>query len=351
MRRRHTRRPGARLWAAMLTTLVVSGLVLIPGQARACACGAAYPVQGDDLAAGPERALLSWTEDHRERLEMALSLTGDGADAAVLIPTPAAPRVAQGDLATFDELDRLTSAPRETAGAADAGDGAGAPQQAPSVLSRTVLDDVVATVLTGGSPRGVTRWLDRHGYAHKPQVRPVIGEYLRAGWVLTAVKLRADRAFDGAIDPMVLTFDSDRLVYPMRLSSTAAEVEPVTIYTLDDVYDVRTDSGTAGQVASMDAYLRLDPDQVRDATLRRAIGDSGQVLTRWTYTTADPASLTADFAFGSSHTTPEESWPDLLGRGDSGGAGESWWPVALGGVASGVLIGLVVLGLRRLRTS
>lgn len=244
---------------------------------------------------------------------MGLSLTADSSDLAVLVPTPSVPTVSQGESATFDRLAILTTPPPDAGdGGGGDGNGAGAPQAAPSVVSRTVLQDVVATVIKGGTPAGVTRWLSRHGYAQKPQLRPVIADYLRDGWAFTAVKLRADRPFDGQTDPIVLTFASDRLVYPMRLSSLAAEVGTVTVYTLDRHFDRRVDAGaaTAPGAAAPATYRTLTPRTYADGPLHTLAAAGNTRLTELVFAGLDPATLTSDFAFAADPRAHAESGDD-----------------------------------------
>jgi len=343
-----------RLFALVAATLLAGLLVAVPGAARACACGAAYVPNGHTVQAGDELAFLSWAEPGIERLEMALSLTADTADLAVLVPTPSAPTVSQGDNATFDRLATLTTPPPEADEHGD-GNGAGAPQAAPSVLSRTVLDDVVATVIKGGTPKGVARWLARHGYAHKPQVTPVLAGYLQDGWVFTAVKLRADQPFDGQVDPLVLTFASQRLVYPMRLSLVASHVGTVTVYTLDRGYDRRSDrAGLAARPA--DALRTITPDTYATGPLHTLAAAGNTKLAKFTYTDLDPASLTADFTFVADDRAQERADAEQasaahgeLSHGSEGSDGPAPWLVGL--IAFVVVLAVgglgLVVGLRR----
>lgn len=346
-----TLRTRARLLALVAATLLAGLLVAVPGAARACACGAAYVPDGHTVQAGDELGFLSWAGLGQERLEMGLSLTTDTSDLAVLIPTPAAPKVSQGDPRTFDELAILTTPPPSSSTGGADGDSAGAPQAAPSVLSTTKLDDVVATVITGGTPKGVTRWLSQHGYAQKPQVTPAIAAYLRDGWVFTAVKLRADKPFDGQTDPIVLTFASQQLVYPMRLSSTASEVGTVTVYTLDHSYDRRTDrAGLADTPA--EATATVDSAMYADGPLHTLAAAGNTKLAKFVYAGLEPADLTADFTYAAdpdaSPTSTAQAQPAIL-PDDDGSDGLAPWAIGLI-VFVAVLVagGLgLVLGMRR----
>lgn len=349
-------RPLARLVTVPLVVALAGVVLLLPGSARACACGAAYVPGGHTVRAGDELAFLGWARPGRERLEMALSLTADTADLAVLVPTPAPPQVSQGDPETFDRLSILTTPPPSSTGGSDGdGNGAAAPQAAPSVLSTTTLDDVVATVIEGGTPAGVTRWLARHGYAQKPRVTPAIADYLRDGWVFTAIKLRADRPFDGTVDPIVLTFASKELVYPMRLSSTADEVGTVTVYTLDRTYDARTDPAAPGTLGTV-ATATVEPDSFSGGPLHDLPAAGYTRVTKFVYPGLAPSSLTADFTYAAdpdAHADPQpgDQPGDQPGatRDLDGSGGVPPWAIGLIVFAAALLVGGVglAIGLRR----
>lgn len=343
-----TLRARTRLLSLVAATLLAALLVAVPGSARACACGAAYVPDGHTVQAGDELAFLSWSAPGRERLEMGLSLTSDSAELAVLVPTPAAPEVTQGDPQTFDRL--ATATMPSSSGGSDRDGVRAAPQQAPSVLSTTVLEDVVATVLQGGTPAGVTRWLARHGYARKPQVTPAIAAYLRGGWVFTAIKLRGDRPFDGYVDPIVLTFASSQLVYPMRLSSTAEEVGTVTIYTLDHSFDTRTD--TAGLAdAPAEATATITADSYADGPLHVLSAAGSTRLAKFVYRGLEPSSLTADFTFAADPSAGPSTGPGRIvaGSGHGDGGDVPPWAVGLIAFAGALVVGGIglVIGMRR----
>lgn len=285
----------ARVLVLMLVSSAAGFVMLVPGAAGACACGGAYPLDGDELDAGDETVFLSRTADGRERMEMALQLTGEGTEVAVLIPTPDVPEVEQGAADRLAELDELSTPPPPEPEDHE-GDGAGAPpaESAPEVVEQTVLDDVVATVLRGGTADGVVRWLADHGYEQKPAVEPVIAEYLADGWVFTAVKLRSDQPVTGEVDPIVLTFASEELVYPMRMSSVADDPGSVTAYVLgEDFVDLDAENE---QSRTLVHAVRLDGDEVEDDVLQDLVAREDTALTRWRIEIRTPEAL-GDFRF------------------------------------------------------
>ena len=328
---------------------VIAGLLLVPGAARACACGAAYVPEGHTVEAGAEIAFLSWEEEgERERLEMLLGITTETPDLAVLVPTPTVPTVTQGDPERFDELARLTTPPPEKDRSLFEGDGAGAPSgAAPEVISRTVLEDVVATVIEGGDASGVATWLRTNGFATKPELEPVIADYLEEGWRFTAVKMRGDKPFDGYADPIVLSFDTSSLVYPMRLSSVADELDEVTVFTLDRAF--RAPRASWAISGEPEAAVELVEDGVHDDVLDNLVERGENRLTKWTFSIEDPATLTSDLQLAREPEITETFAPAATESARNAERSLSPWVAALTG-ALGLVVGAgAVLLLRRRR--
>ncbi|MEI7058452.1 DUF2330 domain-containing protein [Nocardioides sp. CCNWLW239] len=330
---------------------VVAGLLLVPGAARACACGAAYVPEGHTVEAGEEIAFLSWAEEgERERLEMLLGITTETPDLAILVPTPTTPTVTQGDPERFDELARLATPPPKKDWSLGGEDGAGAPPgAAPDVISRTVLEDVVATVIEGGDAGGVAGWLRTNGYATKPELEPIIADYLAEGWRFTAVKMRGDKPFDGYADPIVLTFDTSSLVYPMRLSSAAENLGEVTVFTLDRTFRMPRASWVSG--AQPAAAVELVEDGVHDDVLDNLVEQGQNRLTKWALSVDDPATLTNDLELAREPGIEETFTPAATEAARDAQRNLSPWVAVLSG-ALGLVVGAgAVLLLRRRRSS
>ena len=330
---------------------LITGLLLVPGSARACACGAAYVPDGHTVEAGEEIAFLSWAEEgERERLEMLLGITTETPDLAVLVPTPTVPDVTQGDPERFDELARLTTPPPEKDWSLFDEDGAGAPPgAAPDVISRTVLEDVVATVIEGGDASGVATWLRTNGYAAKPELEPVIADYLEEGWRFTAVKMRGDKPFDGYADPIVLTFDTATLVYPMRLSSVADDLGEVTVFTLDRTF--RSPLAAWATSDEPEAAVELVEDGVHDDVLDNLVERGENRLTKWAFSIEDPAALTSDLELAREPEIAETFAPAATESARDAERNLSPWVAVLSG-ALGLVVGAgAVLLLRRRRSS
>lgn len=368
MSRPRSHRPlPARALAAGLAVLVLAALLVLAlaRPAGACACGIAY---GSKV--GTERALLS-LQDGRQEIVLGLDLAApdDPADAArrpaVLLPVPATPTVDAlgGDATTvFDALELATRAvptPRDE----DDGDGAAAPGAAGgvSVLSRERIGGYDVTRLRAGDAGALRTWLNRGGYATPAAAEPILEDYVRRDWAFVAIRLAdAVRGEDQTLSPLRIGFASEKLVYPLRLSSVSGRPVDVQLYVAGEHRVLATgfDTYFAGPVDGLRPAL---PASVRELV-------RGRYLTRLGTVGRDPATITSDVFFreGASDRLfrASEGYPfeteenfalgplprDLPGQGDDApltdAPGGAAWLLLFPGIALMVLLVFFVLRLR-----
>lgn len=294
---------GLGLVAALLATLANVAMAA-PGYA--CACGAIVPPVGGQAAMNHEVALLHWNGSS-ETIVMQLALNADTNNVALVVPTPAPATVTEGDKATFAELDTLT-APRvqqrrhwvlgEVGASAPAPLDAAAPH-GPTVVNQVQLGPLEATTLAGGDLSGLQKWLDDNGYAIRPAVSDALGPYVRDGWSFVAIRLTSSNPIVGGLNPVRMTFPSTNLVYPMRLSAAAADPQQVTVFTLSDHRQQRTDADAApaaGQTVQVQ-FAGNVAAEVRNPLLRELSADHGGYLTKLQVNIPKPEQISSDFTF------------------------------------------------------
>ncbi|MBV8964773.1 MAG: DUF2330 domain-containing protein, partial [Mycobacteriaceae bacterium] len=290
-------------WLALAgVPLLVAGVLLTiaPGVAVACACGAVVsPDAGARIA--DEEALVTTDGRGKEIIVMRLNLQSNADNAALIVPTPAPASVTASSQYVFDDLAAL-SAPRvETRRHwtfnPNLMPGAANRAAAPTVVAQVQLGPLEATTLTGGDMSCVQQWLDAHGYTMRPEVVSRLDPYLKQGWSFVAMRLTSTVALDGSVDPVMLTFSSDRLVYPMRMSAAAHTPQQVVVYTLGQHRMQRTDSDAATQSTTVD-YAGSVAGRINYAALSSLAHDGGAYLTKTSVQIADPGSITSDFEFG-----------------------------------------------------
>jgi len=277
---------------AIVTAVVVVFQVAAP--ANACACGAPAPVPGTEVNVNQETAIVRWDGD-REEIVMQLDMISDAGETGLVVPTPTPATVTAGDAEAFDDILREIE-PREeieydwwgpnpfTSGMTGAPAGS-----APEVLDRVQLGPIEATTLASSDAEGLMVWLDENGYALSPAVAEELSPYVADGWSFVALKLTGELPFDGELDPIRFTFDSESLVYPMRMSRAADSEQNVRLYVFDDHRS--TVSGTDGDLAIAPSVYWAAP--VSDSGL----SELGAFLTVVDLSWADPsAQISGDLA-------------------------------------------------------
>lgn len=268
-----------------LAALLTAGGIAVP--AAACACGGAAPPDGAEVRVDHEVAIVRW-DGTREEIVMRLAMTGDTGDTGLVVPTPAPATVELGDAAVFEalqrELEPVVITEWDWWGGFGAGEGSagGAPGGGVVVLDQVQLGPVQATTLASDDLTGLTDWLDTNGYVLPEAVSAQLGPYIEDGWSFVALKLTADLPFDGELDPLRFTFDSDELVYPMRMSAAATTPQSVRLYLPSDHR-----SEVAGSQTYQEVVYAGAPKEPSVAAL-------GAYLTVVDLTFSDPATINQD---------------------------------------------------------
>ncbi|MEU3546718.1 DUF2330 domain-containing protein [Streptomyces longwoodensis] len=245
------RSPRGRLLVVLLALLALQlGSLVAP--AYACGCGALVPGDQRRVTVGREVSVVRW-DGAREQIVMRLSVGGDADRAAWIMPVPHRATVALGDPALFDQLTAATAPAYRTrhhfwpqdgdwpfdgdgrvdAGARPGGPAAGAPGV--GVVGRQQLGPFDVARLTAADPAALGTWLRAHDFTFPPRLEQALRPYVEDRWEYVAVRLvpeTAGRPLNGTLDPLRITFASDRLVYPMRLSRLAATPQSLGLYVL-----------------------------------------------------------------------------------------------------------------------
>ncbi|TDE98935.1 DUF2330 domain-containing protein [Occultella glacieicola] len=304
-------RRGLALTAA--AAVAALGAVVLPTPAQACACGGYVAADGYEVAVNREVATIAW-DGETERILLEMDVLTDAPDAALLIPTPAPAEVALGDAEMFDELLEVIAPEVEVDYTwwpdVELGDGAGgAPEGAPPSLGVDVLETVdlgplEASVLAADDADGLAQWLDEHGYVMQDGLATALRPYITEGWYYVAMRLTTDAAdLTGELQPVDLTFPSESLIYPMRLSAAAATDQFVRTYVFADRRMARTDASNGTAPVDLRFAGPVDPAEVENPTLADIAGTTPYltVMDQWFH---EPGSeIVSDFTFSASTQT------------------------------------------------
>lgn len=296
------------VWAVIV--MLVGGLVSsVAAPAWACGCGAYIPDRAG-ASVTDERALIAWDGSTQDIL-MSLNVNGSSGSAAWVMPVPSAAEVSLGEAEVFEELGRLT-APRVeyrdvwwptfgwlSAGAPRSAETAGAsPDAGVNVLDRQRIGPFDVTRLAADDPLALTKWLADKGFPHPDGLDDNLSTYVADRWQIVAIQLvpaETGESLTGDLQPLRLSFRSDTVVYPMRLSRSATTPQTVDLYVLADHRMDPRDVPVAGQQPSLEFAGHVEGADVSPA-LAAYFGD-GAFLTRWNEHIGEPASIDGDYVF------------------------------------------------------
>jgi hypothetical protein len=249
----------ANRWMPLLLGLggiVVLLVLLSPPAARAD--GAPIPPYGSeaDIQMPGQKAIIVYdAQTGREDLVLSIQLLGEIPEAAWVVPLPAQPEVNIASAEWFVQLSDLTQ---------------------PEIVTATSFS--CGATAPGGGPGGaLLTWLNENGYAFPERGEPILDQYIAEGWYFMATRVRPGEGvnLDVDVQPLWLSFPTDRPVYPMRLTSLVTTPIDVLIYVLADHRMEVTDLAS-GLNVEFAGQLSLQPESSET-------GDLGDVLTGRSY--------------------------------------------------------------------
>jgi hypothetical protein len=280
----------------------------VAAPAWACGCGAYIPDRAG-ASVVDERAMVAW-DGKTQDIVMSFNVSGSSDKAAWIMPVPSAAKVSLGDTEVFDELGRLT-APRveyrdswwptfswlfpSTARSLET---AGAPGGAVNVLGRQRIGPFDVIRLAANDPTALAMWLADKGFPNPDSLDTNLAPYIADRWEIVAIQLapaHAGESLTGDLQPLRLSFTSDRLVYPMRLSRSATTPQTVNLYVLADHRMDPKSVPVAGEKPSLQFAGHVERAEVSPA-LADYVGD-GAFLTQWNDHIYQPELIDGDYVF------------------------------------------------------
>lgn len=184
-------------------------------------------------------------ENGIEDLILSVQVRGNAKDFAWIIPTPNRPQVSKSSDSLFTSLADLTKIDYYYDQPQPLGLGTGyrdAVSSGVEVIETKQIDYYDITVLAASETEALYQWLNDHGYQFPESATYILDDYVNINWYFTAVKVDSkylsnnlDEQFrSGHAIPLRLTFASDQIVYPLKISSANITYqEPKTIEIID----------------------------------------------------------------------------------------------------------------------
>ncbi|MFK7857767.1 MAG: DUF2330 domain-containing protein [Granulosicoccus sp.] len=162
--------------------------------------------------------------------------SGNAEDFSWVVPVPSTPEISLGADITFNELDFATRPqfqlqregqvcpsdqplpqPATDAAAPNAESDRGVTIEEELTLGPFDID-----IVSSDNPDDMTIWLEENGYFLEDTGRGLIEPYVLAGMKFVALKLRSGES-SGSIQPLIMRYDSEKPMVPIRLTAIAAE--------------------------------------------------------------------------------------------------------------------------------
>ena len=226
------------------------------------ACGPALPdgafvrsdysgrARAEDITEPRQKALIIHS-DGVEQLVLQVSYKGSASEFAWVIPTPSPPNVFPVHAPVFHGLSAFTDGgvaywfkPGRAPFSFGGGGGARASAGVKSLLDVEVLKEEVVgvydvSVLRSGDAQDLFEWLKERKYQVPEGLVPLAADYIRRGWVFTAVRVSAGRQAaseqklkEGTLQSLSFVFRAPEPVYPLKISSLNSGKTEVLLYVL-----------------------------------------------------------------------------------------------------------------------
>ena len=227
--------------------LIGSGLsalclpALRPPTAPAACCY--FSAKEKDVLQPAQKAFITWDPDgKRESFTVQPKFEGDADDFGMVIPTPAQPTLDEMPrdffkaLAVFTILEPMDLnkykifPPAASAGlAAGAAEEDGPVRRRVKVLEAGVVGSLDYKVIQAEDARDLFEWLKENAYSYAGDEK-ALDFYIRKKWFFTVMKIdpkqmkkRPDGSYEGEVTPTRFSFESDRLVYPLKITQISVK--------------------------------------------------------------------------------------------------------------------------------
>jgi hypothetical protein len=195
--------------------------------APVAACGGLF-CQNVPVDQQAERIIFTVNGDGTITAYVQINYTGSAPDFSWVVPVPSVPEVDVAEIASFDELSNFTSpifvpplmpqcaaimVPMAASSAEDTG--------SVDVLASGTAGPYAYDVVTSPDPNELITWLRSNEYRITEEMEPLVRVYTDEGMIFLAMKLQPEQGVQD-IQPIVMTYESEMPMIPLRLTAVAA---------------------------------------------------------------------------------------------------------------------------------
>ena len=210
-------------------SLIVASLILI-NLSSVLADGGYFPHPGYWVRPGQQRAVI-FHEDNTETMILTSSFQGNAKDLVWIVPTPSKPEVTKSSDKVFTNVAKLARAQYnqglEFGYVMNAAKGM-VEDSGVIVLESKQVDYYDVKVLLATNTQDLVKWFNEHNYSYPEAYSYVLQSYIDKGWYFTAIRVSPESQGateviqdlkEGNPTPIKMTFLSDKIVFPLKISS------------------------------------------------------------------------------------------------------------------------------------
>ena len=179
---------------------------------------------------GTDQKAVIFYENNTETLILSTTFRGNAKNFGWIVPTPSRPEVSRSSDEIFTSLEDLTRVETDyqlrPLGLSESYT-AGMQKNDVYVVETKKVEYYDISVLEANDSGALVRWLNENNYYYPERSSYIFDSYINNKWYFTAVKIDAsligssvsNAIREGHMIPLQLKFKTDKIVYPMRISS------------------------------------------------------------------------------------------------------------------------------------
>ncbi len=219
-----------------------------------------FDMMDRDLYQSAQRAVIlhdNSAGNGTQHLILSVQYVGEVEEFAWVVPVPNIPEIDVSESEVFHELSDFTvrAIPVPRGG----GCAAPPPSEGVEVIDEQVVGPYAVAILSADDPTALMDWLSENGYFFPEAGEEIVAEYIEKEWYFVATRIDSvdeetgDALAEGSIEPIVMSFASDGIVYPLRITALNEAPTDVLLYVFadhivaPDQYDVRVGYDFPGQ--------------------------------------------------------------------------------------------------------
>lgn len=200
-----------------------------------------------------DQKALIYMHDGKEDLVILPYYSGSAKNFVWVVPTPNKPNVEKSSVSLFTRLQKETvvdnSGYVQPMMKLSSNLDIGTAERGIEIVEEKTIDVYSIVTLKADSETALSDWMKENEYSFPENLNYILGDYINDGWYFTISKIRPENLetasqdlYDGTITPLRFSFDSDKVIYPMKLTKMALEQSNTALY---DTMQYPSNRGTA----------------------------------------------------------------------------------------------------------